>query len=57
MTKRNRSDWNAATWERQRRAMLRDSLRLGVRERLQALEELCDTDRHFLEMQEQGRCR
>lgn len=57
MTDRKRPDWNAATWEGQRRAMLRGALRLNVRERLQALENLCDTDRFFRAMREQGRFR
>lgn len=57
MTDRKRPDWNAATWEGQRRAMLRGALRLNVRERLQALENLCDTDRFFQAMREQGRFR
>lgn len=35
--------WEAATWEGSRRAQLRRSLRLTVRQRLEALEALADT--------------
>ena len=35
--------WNNATWKGSRRAMIRKSLQLTVRERLQALEELVET--------------
>lgn len=35
--------WDNATWEGSRRAMIRRSLKLTVRERLQALEELAET--------------
>lgn len=40
---RIKQDWNNATWVGCRQAMLRQSLKLTVRERLQALEELCKT--------------
>jgi len=36
-------DWSNATWEGSRRAMIKRSLTLTVRERLQALEDLCKT--------------
>ncbi len=36
-------DWSAATWEGSRRAQIRRNLRLTVRERLEALEELTET--------------
>lgn len=39
----NEGDWNAATWEGSRRAQIRRSLRLTVRERLEALEALAET--------------
>ena len=35
--------WDNATWEGRRRAMIRKSLKLTVRERLQALEDLAET--------------
>lgn len=36
-------DWNNATWEGSRRAMIRQALKLTVRQRLQALEDMCLT--------------
>jgi len=33
-------DWTYATWEGSRRAMIRQALKLTVRQRLQALEEM-----------------
>ena len=39
--------WQAGTWEGARRAGLREALRLGVRERLQALEALAETSRRL----------
>jgi hypothetical protein len=36
-------DWSTATWEGSRRAQIRRNLRLTVRERLEALEELTET--------------
>ncbi|MCW9047314.1 MAG: hypothetical protein OQK46_04485 [Gammaproteobacteria bacterium] len=35
--------WENASWEGSRRAMIRQSLKLTVRERLQALENLIET--------------
>jgi len=43
MTSKNKQSWDNATWAGSRRAMIRQSLKLTVRERLQALEELCKT--------------
>jgi len=40
-------DWENATWEGSRRAMIRTSLRLSARERLQALENLYDTSQRL----------
>lgn len=37
------ADWSAATWEGARRAQIRRALRLTVRERLEALEDLSET--------------
>jgi hypothetical protein len=37
------ADWSAATWEGSRRAQIRRTLRLTVRERLEALEALTET--------------
>ena len=36
-------NWDNASWEGSRRAMIRKSLKLTVRERLQALEDLAKT--------------
>jgi len=43
MTNKTEQSWENATWTGSRRAMIRQSLKLTVRERLQALEELCKT--------------
>jgi hypothetical protein len=40
-------NWENATWEGCRRAMIRTSLRLSARERLQALENLHDTSQRL----------
>jgi len=47
MTNETKQNWNNATWTGSRRAMIRQSLKLTVRERLQALEELCKTARRL----------
>jgi O-succinylbenzoate synthase len=43
MDSKIKQSWNNATWSGSRRAMIKQSLKLSVRERLQALEELCKT--------------
>ncbi len=43
MCKKSEQSWENATWAGSRRMMIRQSLKLTVRERLQALEELCKT--------------
>jgi len=43
MTSETEQNWENATWIGSRRAMIRQSLQLTVRERLQALEDLCNT--------------
>ncbi len=48
------SDWQTGTWEGSRRAQLRASLRLTVRQRLEALEALSETSRHFAKLRDQG---
>jgi len=53
----NEIDWNLTTWEGSRRETLRRWCKLSVRERLQALEEMCDLARQFADMREQGRFR
>ena len=42
MTSETEQNWENATWIGSRRAMIRQSLKLTVRERLQALEDLCN---------------
>jgi len=42
MTGKIEQNWENATWIGSRRAMIRQSLKLTVRERLQALEDLCN---------------
>jgi hypothetical protein len=37
-------DWSVATWEGSRRALLRQSLKLTVRQRLEALDEFAETN-------------
>jgi len=46
--------WDNATWEGSRRAMIRQSLKLTVRERLQALEELAETSRKLASLKTQS---
>ena len=43
MGKKVKQDWDNATWVGSRRAMIRQSLKLTVRERLLALEEINKT--------------
>ena len=43
MENNNKQNWENASWEGSRRAMIRQSLKLTVRERLQALENLIET--------------
>ncbi|HID49928.1 MAG TPA: hypothetical protein EYP40_10025, partial [Chromatiales bacterium] len=47
-------DWQTGTWEGSRRALLQASLRLTVRQRLEALEALGETSRHFAQLRKQG---
>ncbi|VAW54362.1 hypothetical protein MNBD_GAMMA06-305 [hydrothermal vent metagenome] len=48
MTKKTEQNWDNATWEGSRRAMIKQSLKLTVRERLIALEELNKLSRKLL---------
>lgn len=43
MNKHVEQDWNNATWLGSRRVMIRQSLKLTIRQRLQALEDLYAT--------------
>jgi len=47
MASETKTSWNNATWSGSRRAMIQQSLKLTVRERLQALEELCKTSQQL----------
>lgn len=47
-------EWETGTWEGSRRAQLRTALRLTVRQRLEALESLTETSRHFAQMRGAG---
>lgn len=42
MTQAPPADWSGATWEGSRRAQLRAALALTVRERLEAMEAICE---------------
>jgi len=43
MTSKTRQSWDNATWSGRRRTMIKQTLKLTVRERLQVLEELYKT--------------
>ena len=43
-------NWGNASWEGSRRAMIRKSLKLTVRERLQALEDLAETSQKLVNL-------
>ena len=53
--KNNNIDWDQTTWEGSRRAQLRQWLKLTLRERLQAVENMAEISQHFQQMREQGR--
>ena len=46
-------DWDLCTWEGSRRAQLRAFRRLSLREKLQAVEQLCDLSRTLAERRRQ----
>ncbi len=48
-------NWSAATWKGSRREQLRRALRMTVRERLQAADELSEMVRHFQRMRAAGK--
>ena len=50
MTTKIKQSWDNATWMGSRRAMIRQTLKLTVRERLQALEELCKTSQELAQI-------
>lgn len=43
-------DWTNATWVGSRRALILKSLKLTPRERLEALEDLCNTSNHLAKL-------
>lgn len=49
--------WEAATWEGARRAQIRRSLELTVRERLEVLEALAETSARLIEIGREARAR
>jgi hypothetical protein len=49
--------WEKTTWEGNRREYVRWGLRLTVRERLEALDEMVELARHFAELRAQGKIR
>jgi len=49
--------WQRTTWEGNRREYVRWGLRLTVRERLQALDEMSELARRFEEMRAKGKFR
>lgn len=50
MVNKAAQEWEAATWEGSRRVQLRRSLRMTVRERLEALDELNETSRELAKL-------
>jgi hypothetical protein len=54
VTSPSEQNWNNATWLGSRRAMIRQSLKLSVRQRLQALEDLCATSQALANLKETG---
>lgn len=48
-------NWDNGTWEGNRRAQLRRSLKLTVRQRLEALEALNQTNNHMRHLRKTGR--
>jgi hypothetical protein len=57
MSQKAEGTWASTTWEGARREQLRRALELTLRERLQALEEMCELARHFEWMRETGKFR
>ena len=48
-------DWGNASWEGSRRAMIRKSLKLTVRERLQALEDMVETSQKLAKLKSKAK--
>ena len=54
MNKQPEQDWDNATWLGSRRIMIRQTLKLNIRERLQALENLCVTSQALAKLKATG---
>ena len=54
MNKQPEQDWDNATWLGSRRIMIRQTLKLNIRERLQALENLCVTSQALSKLKATG---
>ncbi len=52
---RNELNWEAATWEGNRRLQVKRFLRLSVHERLEYLEAMCDLYRHMQQLRLEGK--
>jgi hypothetical protein len=48
-------DWSKTSWEGSRREQLRQWMKLSLRNRLLAVEEMADLSRHFSNMRAQGK--
>lgn len=55
MADERNDDWSTATWEGSRRALLRQSLKLTVRQRLEALDELAEINDRMQTLRAQGK--
>lgn len=55
MTDERDGDWSLATWEGSRRALLRQSLKLTVRQRLEALDQLAEINDRMQALRAQGK--
>ena len=54
MNKQPEQDWDNATWLGSRRVMIRQTLKLNIRQRLQALENLCATSQALAKLKATG---
>ena len=54
MNKQPEQDWDNATWLGSRRVMIRQTLKLNIRQRLQALENLCVTSQALAKLKPTG---
>ena len=54
MADKSEQNWDNASWLGSRRIMIRQSLKLSVRQRLQALEDLCTTSEALANIKKTG---